>query len=81
MGISTLLTPYVRGARQVEMREPKAGTVIAHVRWTLDGFRSTKADPNSPGEKREGVFTQVFIYEGSKWAITASHNTMVSLIK
>ncbi len=52
-----------------QLREVQPGLVIANIVWGLDGF-------HQPGERREGIFTQVFVKNQDKWEITASQNTL-----
>ncbi len=76
-----IITSFLKGSKleilNTQMREVKVGTVIAHVRWKLDGYREPSSGSDFLGETREGIFTQVFIKEYGKWFITASHNTLM----
>lgn len=60
-----------------QLREVHPGLVIALVRWRLEGYRNPGSNLEKFGEKREGVFTHVFINENSKWAMTATQNTLI----
>ncbi len=80
-----ILTRFLSGSRLqigvVTLREAQPGTIIAHVPWTIDGYRepsegSTAVDARTAGVQRKGLFTQVFIRRDARWMITASHNVM-----
>jgi uncharacterized protein (TIGR02246 family) len=75
-----ILQTFYKGSNleilKTEFREVQPEFVIANVYWRLYGCRPPGPDCTSPGETREGVFMQVFVRDGGKWAITASQNTM-----
>lgn len=74
-----ILDTFLKGStleiEEVDIREVAPTVAIAHVRWKLNGYR----DPFSPGETsvRQGIFTQVYLKQGERWLITASHNTLI----
>lgn len=75
-----ILQTFYKGSNlqilKTEFREVQPDIVIANVYWQLKGCRPPGPDCTSPGETRDGVFTQVFVKKSEKWAITSSQNTM-----
>lgn len=75
-----ILQTFYKGSNlqivKTELREVQPDLIIANVYWRLKGYRNPGPDATSPGEIRDGIFTQVFVRTGKKWAITASQNTM-----
>lgn len=57
----------------IKLREVNPGLVIALIDWSVEGFRMMHS--NKVG-KREGLFTQVFLFDNNKWEIIASQNTL-----
>ncbi len=75
-----ILQSFLKGSKLevtgIDLKELTPEIVIAWVKWRLDGFRTPRSDQAKPGEIREGIFTQVFRKNGSKWLIVTSQNTM-----
>lgn len=63
----------------IKFREVHPKVVIALIRWKVDGFRQPGSTIGLPGVQREGIFTQVFLYQNDQWEIVASQNTLVPI--
>lgn len=76
-----ILQNFLKGSHlkitDLNLREVQSGLVIAIVRWNLDGFRNPRSNMSQPGEKMDGIFTQVLIKSDGQWKITASQNTVL----
>ncbi|MFA6916107.1 MAG: SgcJ/EcaC family oxidoreductase [Parachlamydiales bacterium] len=74
--LQTFLKGSVFEVLSTQLREVKPGFVIAIVHWRVEGFRSRNT-PHAPGQKREGIFSHVFVNNNGKWEITSSQNTLL----
>jgi len=75
-----ILQTFLKGSlftiTNLEFREVNPNTVLAFVRWKVDGFHRPGTDMNGPGETIQGIFSHVFFNEDGSWEIIATQNTL-----